>query len=145
MPALIAPLSARPLGAAPPLPNALQAALEVRDRALHVRLTAGRTSPRSNAPQAWPRLELDREAVLESIAGGREATSMAYVRQRLLHAGVLDEAVRVERTQRHLELDGAAEQRITTRARSPGARHRDPGCTRIRPGQYSGQLRGSTM
>ena len=35
---------------------------------------------------------------------------MAYVRQPLLDAGVLDEAVRVERTQRHLELDGAAEQ-----------------------------------
>ena len=43
-------------------------------------------------------VELDREAVLESNADGGEATFMAYVRQPCLHAGVRDEAVRVERT-----------------------------------------------
>jgi hypothetical protein len=82
MPALIAPLSACQAarrGAA--APNALQAGLEVRDRALHRALDRRLDKPAvERSAQAWPRLELDREAVLESIAGGREATFMAYVR-----------------------------------------------------------------
>jgi hypothetical protein len=35
---------------------------------------------------------------------------MAHVARPLRDAGVLDETVRVKRTKRHLELDGAAEQ-----------------------------------
>ena len=65
--------------------NALQGALEVRDRALHRALdrTADKPAVESSS-QACPRLELDREAVLESIAGGREATFMAYVQATLV-------------------------------------------------------------
>ena len=86
MSALIAPLSscqAARRGVA--APNALQAALEVRvarslsymymaivgDRAPHRALDRTADKPAvERSAQAWPRLELDREAVLESIAGG---------------------------------------------------------------------------
>ena len=44
--------------------------------------------------EARPRLELDREAVPESIADVREAPFMARVRQSLLDAGVGDETDR---------------------------------------------------
>jgi hypothetical protein len=84
--------------------------VEVCDRPLHRALhrAADKHAVESSA-QTLPRLQLDREVVLESIAGGREATFMACVRQPVLRAGVLHEAVPVERAQRHLEFDVAAE------------------------------------
>jgi membrane peptidoglycan carboxypeptidase len=85
--------------------------LEVRERAPQRALDGAPHEPAIDcAAQPGPRLELDREPVLEPVAGRREATLVAHGGQPALDAVVLDQPVGVEDAQRHLELDGAAEQ-----------------------------------
>ena len=63
-------------------------AIEIGDRALHRALdgTADKL-PVERSEQTRPRLELDREKALESIARGREVPFMACVRQPVLWRG----------------------------------------------------------
>ena len=61
----------------------------------------------SAQPRTW--VELHREAVVEVVSCVREAAFVARVGEPSLDACVLHEAMRIERAQRHLELDATAQ------------------------------------
>ena len=87
-----------------------KALLEVADCALQRARNCAADEPAVNySARPRARVELNREAVVETVPSIREAAFVARIGQSSLDACVLHEAIGIERAQRHFELHAAAE------------------------------------
>ena len=87
-----------------------KALLEVADCALQrARNRAADEPPVNYSAHPRARVEVNREPVVETAPSVREAAFVARIGQSSLDACVLHDAIGIERAQRHLELDAAAQ------------------------------------